>query len=77
MPLKSRILLVATLAIVAPFATRAGDAQEPPKPAADPAAAKKMDEILVRWEAQSRKARSLPIKFRRVDESKLLGAMTS
>lgn len=77
MPLMRQILLVASLTVVAPIAIRAGDAQVPPTPAADPEAAKKMNEILARWEAQSRKVRSLSIKFRLVDESKLFGAKTS
>lgn len=48
----------------------------PPKPVDDLVARRKMEELLVRWEAQSKTVTSLSVEYTRTDFSKLFGATT-
>ena len=48
----------------------------PPKPVDDPVARRKMEELLVRWEEQSKTVKSLSVEYTRTDFSPLFGATT-
>ena len=49
---------------------------QPPKPVDDPVARRKMEELLVRWEEQSKTVTSLVVQYTRTDFSKDFGATT-
>ena len=48
----------------------------PPKPVDDPVARRKMEDLLVRWEAQSKTVKSLSVEYTRTDFSPLFGSTT-
>lgn len=60
-----------------PAAKPTGDAPPPPpKPVDDPVSRRKMEDLLVRWEAQSKTVQSLSVKYTRTDVSQLFDTKT-
>lgn len=55
---------------------KATSEEVPPKAVVDPAAQRKMEELLVRWETQSKKVKSLKVTFTRTDHSKAFNITT-
>lgn len=49
---------------------------QPPKPVDDPVSRRKMEELLVRWEEQSKTVTALSVEYTRTDFSKTFGATT-